>query len=322
MSHFPSRSRGGFTLIEMLVVMVIIAILMALLLPAVQVVREAANQRHCLNNLRNLGLGVAHYTFTRKYLPTAGYEGKDKAGVTRKEHNWVPLLMPFIEEETLFNMYRMDRDWHDSANANAIRMRIPVLECRSTPSPDGREHLVEEKGKTMTVGACDYAAPRDVPKSLSDLGLITKPKNNKGLMNRNSRMREVDVHDGLSQTLLFLECAGRPLHYVAGGNKGPIPHDSGGPGNQVNSLGVRGSGWANLHMDSPPHGYNLDGLTNPGPCVINCTNHNEPYSFHPDGMNIVMGDGSAHFISESISVEVFVKMITYKGEDVVSVGAW
>ncbi|MEK6235848.1 MAG: DUF1559 domain-containing protein, partial [Planctomycetales bacterium] len=252
---------------------------------------------------------------------TGGYGGSYK-GTPRKEHSWVPFLMPFLEEETLYNMYRLDRHWHDSENADAIRRRIPVLECRSTPSPDGRVHLMKEGNRTATMAANDYTYPQNIPSTLSDLGLITKPKNNKGLLRKNSRMREADVHDGLSQTMLFLEDSGRPLHYIANGKPGPMPSSTNGPNFDVNDTNVRGSGWANPAQAIPPHGFNLDGLTCPGPCVINCTNTNEAYAFHPDGINIVMGDGSVHFISEYISVEVFAKMITYQGGDVVSVGAW
>jgi hypothetical protein len=81
---------------------------------------------------------------------------------------------------------------------------------------------------------------------------------------------------------------------------------------------VTGAGWADPAADIPSHGFAPDGLSCPGLCVINCTNNNEPFGFHPGGVVGVFGDGSVRFIREQISPAAFAALITRAGGDVVT----
>src|SRR5256714_2321180 len=97
--------RRGFTLIELLVVIAIIAVLIGLLLPAVQKVREAAARLQCSNNLKQLGLALHGFHDANSGFPPAKIE--IPAGGTII-HTWTPYILPFIEQDNLFRLYRFD----------------------------------------------------------------------------------------------------------------------------------------------------------------------------------------------------------------------
>jgi prepilin-type N-terminal cleavage/methylation domain-containing protein/prepilin-type processing-associated H-X9-DG protein len=148
------RLNPAFTLIELLVVIAIIAILIGLLLPAVQKVREAAARAKCSNNLKQLGLAVHNYHDTNGFLPTAGSQDgipiastQSGAWLNGEGTNWAVHIMPFIEQTALFNKltFRGDSGWTDNpgqAGSSAVNnvtqsanVVIPVYRCPSDPHP-------------------------------------------------------------------------------------------------------------------------------------------------------------------------------------------
>src|SRR5437870_544708 len=136
------RQQSGFTLIELLVVMAIIAILIGLLVPAVQKVREAANRTTCSNNLKQLGLAVLNYESAFKKLPTPG-EGIDPLNVTKKVydmHSFFTYMLPYVEQDGAYRMMNLSYPYNDLANAPdnkiAAQTQVATYLC---PSAEGSE---------------------------------------------------------------------------------------------------------------------------------------------------------------------------------------
>src|SRR5262245_3644833 len=107
MSSRPSK-RAGFTLIELLVVIAIISVLIGLLLPAVQKVREAANRINCQNNLKQIGLALLNYEGAHKRFPPARSPGP--------VHSWQAFILPHIEQDNLATLYQQNRNWDHNDN--------------------------------------------------------------------------------------------------------------------------------------------------------------------------------------------------------------
>jgi prepilin-type N-terminal cleavage/methylation domain-containing protein/prepilin-type processing-associated H-X9-DG protein len=144
---FGRRQRNGFTLIELLVVIAIIAILIGLLVPAVQKVREAANRATCANNLKQLGLAVLNYESSFKYLPSPG-EGIDPTAVKVKyydKQSFFTYILPYMEQEGAYKMMNLNFTYNDVANSplnkTAAQLQIKSFMCPSAegvqPDPGG-----------------------------------------------------------------------------------------------------------------------------------------------------------------------------------------
>jgi prepilin-type N-terminal cleavage/methylation domain-containing protein/prepilin-type processing-associated H-X9-DG protein len=148
----PSRRPGGFTLVELLVVIAIIAILIAILLPAVQKVRSAAMRTVCLNNLKQIGLAVLNFESTFSKLPSGG-EGLDnrtlvvgtKPNKVYDRHSFFTYMLPYIEQEKVYRQFNLGYCYNDITNAPgnkvAAQTQIPTYMCPGAegilPDPGG-----------------------------------------------------------------------------------------------------------------------------------------------------------------------------------------
>jgi prepilin-type N-terminal cleavage/methylation domain-containing protein/prepilin-type processing-associated H-X9-DG protein len=313
-----AMKRPGFTLIELLVVIAIIAVLIGLLLPAVQKVREAANRMSCQNNLMNLGLALHMYHGDHdKFPPGAvgqlGPSFPQFAGL--KNHGLGTHLLPYLEQQALASRYCWGVSWFDPPNQPGVNKQLKIWQCPSAQPNrvmDGSLPALASPWFNGTAACGDYAGMRGVDAELARRGLIDPPSGPRNLLEEyegaftiNDTRCVADFLDGASNTILMAECAGRPQ--LQQGRK-PVPNVllSGGPWASRNLLLGRGA--------TP------DGTAPYGECAINCTNEHEVYSFHPGGANVVLADGSVRFLRADIGIRVFAQLVTRAGGEVVSGG--
>jgi prepilin-type N-terminal cleavage/methylation domain-containing protein/prepilin-type processing-associated H-X9-DG protein len=191
------RSRRGFTLIELLVVIAIIAILIGLLLPAVQKIREAANRIKCSNNLHQMALGLHNYHDTRGSLPPA-YAGAS----LNPGWGWSSFILPFVEQDNMYTQLRVDTVLFGLGSNPAMptqhpgsQTKLSVFRCPADPAPD----LNPERLNFAMSNYRAVAGPITYPFFFvnQDMG---------GVMYQNSTVRLTDIQDGTSSTLAIGEC--------------------------------------------------------------------------------------------------------------------
>ncbi len=290
------RSRKAFTLIELLVVIAIIAVLIGLLLPAVQMVRAAASRMSCSSNLRQLGLASMKYESARGRFPPGQ--------VHSPRHAWGPYVLSYLEEDNVVRNYRWDLNWFDPVNAPVIATHLKVMQCPSVPNPNRLQTAVTG-GVTYNAAATDYFPFAGVDPALISTGLIDVPAENHGVIAKGTAPTKVsEIQDGTSNTIIFAEGGGRPGLYrrgvlVTGGVSG-------------------GAGWADHANGRQMYGSSADGVVITGPCAMNCENSRNAYSFHTGGANFCFADSSVRYLDESINIRPFAAMCTRAGGEVVT----
>jgi len=305
------RHRSAFTLVELLVTMAIIGVLVALLLPAVQMARESARRMSCSNKLKQLSLGCHQHHDTYGVLPPGVARAPftvPQGEIIEGAHGYAVFLLPFIEQEALARIYRWDKRPQGPYNQEVATKQLKIFQCPSAEQ-DRWVTAVEDFHSYSYGGrgACgDYTGIREIDMSLVELGLVDRAANYQGVLTRDFLTRFADITDGTSQSIMLTECAGRPKLWHAGrlvaGTYALDPGAAWVSGSLIFGLG------------STP-----DGATQPGPCAINCTNNREVYSFHPGGANAAFADGSVHFLSAGIDIRIFARLATRAGGEVVTI---
>ncbi len=320
--------RKGFTLIELLVVIAIIAILIALLVPAVQKVREAAAQTTCRNNLKQVALACHSFEGAYKCLPTLYSSGTNDG--------WVVQMLPFIDQQVLASQYTPysstnTSGWENSVNANVVMTPIPALLCPSANLPP--TFTIANNTSFGTLARSDYfafagassaayiAAYGSAPGDLS--GPFGPQVSEGGTPTPGHRFAMIT--DGMSNTLLLAECAGRPWPFIAGPIQLFSPTAPNYPSYLPASPSVDTSGnivWATsqgawAHNNNYNVGtWSVDGeVQNTGACSVNCSNYRGVFSFHREGALAALADGTVRMLSASITEQPFMALITARGDE-------
>jgi prepilin-type N-terminal cleavage/methylation domain-containing protein len=309
--------RRAFTLIELLVVIAIIAILIGLLLPAVQKVREAAARIKCSNNIKQLVLGLHNYESANGAFPTS----VSGSGVT---HYWGAQILPHMEQNPLSQIYNYTVRFSDVANREAVQYPLPFMACPSTPSgprmnvkfpaspPPGQDK--------WPAAAADYAGNAGPDSKLwsTSPAVVSYPEPAStdgfflGTVKPNERGRQYrDVTDGASNTVALIESAARPEVWRVGRL---VPGS--GQATSAATLYVSVCGWAEGNLFKV-RGYTADGVTNGGPCLVNCSNNFGMYSFHPGAVNVGLVDGAVRVLRQNTSPDVIAAVLTMQGGEVV-----
>lgn len=311
--------RRAFTLIELLVVIAIIAVLIGLLLPAVQKVREAANRTQCANNLKQLGISLHSFHDNYKAFPASGWTTAGPGNPAGMYVGWRALTLPFIEQENLQKLYDFNVNWWEGTNPTAGAVPVRTYQCPSVPE---RRDVLSAVAKTprpaMTfanpIAPTDFEAIMGVqPGSINphSPAIPYTSANRFSVMSRNSKTRMGDIGDGTAQTIMVVECAARPLVFRNRSVQAALAND-------------QGIGWIDSEGPFSFDGASADGMTEGGGPAAGCThamnrrNDNEPFSFHMGGSNVLFADAHIAFVRENIPLLTFAALCTMNAGEVVS----
>lgn len=279
---FPNQKfeRTAFTLVELLVVIAIIGILIGLLLPAVQRMREAARLTVCQNNLRQIGIGLGNHEATRQCFPAGCIECDFRLPPPRRQLAWSATLLPFIEQQAVHDLLSLEHRFNAIENRDAGGSVLPVYLCPSTATTERAGDTTGDRNGNGQWDSGDNLAFTDYG-GLFGVGFnVPEPlSTHVGVMVFETRVKVADIRDGLSNTAVVGECTGRDESFQ--------------------------SEWIN--------GQNLfDQRFNVG---INVTQNNELFSDHPGGVNLVFCDGHVAYFDEEIDQAVLIALITRAGRD-------
>jgi prepilin-type N-terminal cleavage/methylation domain-containing protein/prepilin-type processing-associated H-X9-DG protein len=300
------KSRNAFTLIELLVVIAIIAIMIGLLIPAVQKVRETAFRLACKNNLKQIGLALHNYLQRTDAFPL-GYQTNVAADNSDlgPGWGWAAYLLDDLEQGNLKQRIRFDLQISNPANA-AVRVTVvPIYICPS--EVQGGTFTVVNSGGTPI---CDVARGSYVAMN-GVLGVSSDAFDNNGAFLRNRAMRIADITDGLSNTIFVGErCSsmsnttwtGAVTNGVVPAVRYPLASDQLANAEAASALML--SHGSRDHLPNNPLVFDADATA----------------SYHTGGVNFLFGDGSVHPMTNSISGTVFEALLTRAGGEPVSGG--
>ena len=231
---------SGFTLIELLVVIAIIAIMIGLLLPAIQKVREAASRIQCTSNLKNVGLALHQFHRDHSHLPPARVLGPfpPLRVYSSIEHGWIVWILPYLEQQNLYRDYRFDLDFRHPTNQKVITKSLPILLCPSSPVRSLDQF--QSGDHSWSAAPSDYIPLMRVDDDLISSGLIKSMNDTRGVLRSNYLTRFAEVLDGHANTLMITESAGRPQFWKAGSH--------------VSGVRIRGAGWGDSRHAFSMHG--------------------------------------------------------------------
>jgi prepilin-type N-terminal cleavage/methylation domain-containing protein/prepilin-type processing-associated H-X9-DG protein len=288
----PARRspRWGFTLIELLVVISIIAVLIALLLPAVQMAREAARRAQCVNNLKQLGLAAQNYVSANGCFPGGSYTstnyGHKPSPAAQENYSCFVRMLPFMEQQSVYNAFNLNLVYSEVQNITIAGVGISTLLCPSdTWSPQPIPSTATSIYNVIPAGSIQQFTSYAGCEGMWSVRYMTvydpiEQAQLNGLIFGDSTVTVAQVTDGLSNTFLFGEHAHSLINKI--------------DGSFANTEQLWQSGFysdSELSTYAPPNAFinNLPGFYN----LI-------ASSLHPGGVNYGFADGSVKFIKNSI----------------------
>ena len=281
-------SRRAFTLIELLVVIAIIAILIGLLLPAVQKVREAAARLKCKNNLKQIGLALHSYHDRNDRLPPGYVSGVGSNGDTGPGWGWAAHILPDVEQDNLFRQINLSTAITATAHTAPRTQALKVFLCPSDI----------ELGTFAVANTSASVAHANYVGVFGTNEVEVNPSAGNGTFFRNSRVRFGDVTDGLSNTYAVGE---RSSDIALATWTGAIP-----------------GALVPLRRDpteAEPHFFLVLGRGDHAPNSPD-SHIDDFYSRHSQGLNCLFGDGSVHSISNGVNPAVWAAIQTRAGGEV------
>jgi prepilin-type N-terminal cleavage/methylation domain-containing protein/prepilin-type processing-associated H-X9-DG protein len=278
------RSRRGFTMMELMFVIGIIALLIALLLPAIQSSRETARRAQCASNLMQLGIAMGNYASTHSVLPPGVVnETGPIINLPRGyHHNWVVQILPFIGQDNIYRRFDFRQGVYDPSNQTAVGVKVQSLMCPS----DARSPMISYAG-------CHHDA--DAPIAAD----------NRGVLYLNSRIRSDDISDGLGQTIMLGEMrGGGPTLGWASGTRSTL-RNTGSPLNTPDPLTMAPSiqGRQVIERHGPAEYEGIEAMADDGLWPVERTGGFS--SWHPASSNFLFCDGSVRTVSASINRRVY-----------------
>jgi prepilin-type N-terminal cleavage/methylation domain-containing protein/prepilin-type processing-associated H-X9-DG protein len=354
--------RSAFTLIELLVVIAIIALLMALLLPAIQKVRAAADKMRCASQMRQLIIAAHNYHNDFNSLPSIGQSDSnggigatpfrdftDPTGVYTSAHSFFTYILPYVEQDNVYKQMDLSYAWNDNRrpqNQVAAQTKVAVFLC-----PANGLRVDDPAG----LGACDY-----MPIVQTDIDPVTGIRNTAskllGMMrsraNGKITLGQITVADGTSNTLALVEDYPRNYEGVSpfttstyqdkvqlagfvsstfstpSGNQRFNCWASPDTANGISGPPNAGAGALKgvVNQNATPFGGVPGAVTAGGaPCpwvTNNCGPNDEPFGQHTGGINAVFGDGHVAFIPQTIDPRVMRKLVSWNEGTNVSEEEW
>jgi prepilin-type N-terminal cleavage/methylation domain-containing protein len=348
-----TAGRRGFTLVELLVVIAIIGVLVSLLLPAVQAAREAARRTQCLNNLKQIGLGLQNYhdvkgrfPYALSFEPTNISNNGGMARIGRNPFygpNWLIELLPFMEQQALYKRFDLKQPISAAINREPRGIVIPALLCPSDPNT--QEKYLDPLGD-LPAGASDnwargnYGAISslihtqggnlsfNIGASAIKLNFWDDLPWTRGIMGGNLALSIKQVEDGTSNTIAVAEL-----------RAGLTPSDRRG----IWAMGAAGA--------SSIWGHSTDDCVGPNSCLVGAdniwgldkviqevgadrllaecmtggegpSNQAAPRSTHVGGVGVAFADGSVAFVSNSIETHHGGWNIAFDADAYAKYGAW
>jgi prepilin-type processing-associated H-X9-DG protein len=223
----------------------------------------------------------------------------------------LPFLLPYLELQGVAAKFNFGInggtriDWDNAVNQPAYQTQVRVFQC-----PTAEANRTDTFGTFVNAACGDYQTMNNVEitgtcaYTLGYIPFVITDATRGGMLENNGKRRLIDTvnGDGTSNTLAYVEDCGRPQVYARG---------------RLVSGGTSGGAWADNEGQFSLHGFSYDGLTQGGPCAVNCSNRNEIFSFHPGGCNVSLGDGSVRFLRETIDIAVVAMLVTRNNGEVV-----